>query len=179
MSTAADHRIKTSTTFNRLGVIAVAAATLSLGGCAGAGGDVMAGLLAKPGQPAAENAQAEAGGTELEKATQYWAKEFASKPTDLRTVASALNFNNDVRLRRLSREKMVDTREVFCDVCLECWCDFDVSSGVFDFHDRPLVYGPLHWIGLNNSLSFTRTGNIHLIPVFRNSSARKLYAFFT
>jgi Flp pilus assembly protein TadD len=88
MSTAADHRIKTSSTFGRIGILAVAAATLSLGGCAGAGGDMMAGLLAKPGQPATDTAQADTGGTELEKATQYWAREFASKPTDLRAALS-------------------------------------------------------------------------------------------
>jgi len=72
----------------QLPVLLIAATAASLGGCSGAVNDLMPQLLAEKPQTPQETQVATTGQTELERATEYWGKQFAANPTDLKAALS-------------------------------------------------------------------------------------------
>ena len=83
------------------------ALSVLLGGCAGQGGDMVADLLASPKRPAPQAAVAAAPSamsqSELEKATEYWGKKFAEKPSDL---DNALNYARNLKAMGQQQQAM-------------------------------------------------------------------------
>lgn len=78
-----------------------------LGGCAGQGGDVLSELIASPKRPGPQAAVADGGSSmpqgELEKATEYWGKRFAEKPSDL---DNALNYARNLKAMGQKQQAM-------------------------------------------------------------------------
>lgn len=77
-----------------LAVLIAAASSTSLAGCAGGAGDVLPQLLAAKPSAKAEQGVAQAPQSELQRATEYWGKQFASNPSDLKT---ALNYARNLK----------------------------------------------------------------------------------
>ena len=69
------------------GVIAALTAALLASGCAQLGGSELAGLLATSGPPAVPGSEPQSQ-TDLQRATEYWGKEYSSNPRDLNAALS-------------------------------------------------------------------------------------------
>ncbi len=86
---------------------------------------------------------------------------------NLGAVTSTLDLDNYVGLGRFTVKKVGDFFEMILNMRAQSRCDLNMASGKFKVHDF-----------LNYGLTFSRTGNIHLIAIFCNGAARELDALF-
>ncbi|MFN3869596.1 MAG: tetratricopeptide repeat protein [Hyphomicrobiaceae bacterium] len=93
---------------SRLAAVTAILASMGLGGCAGQSSDLLPQLLAsKPAPEAPPGAASDNAPTivqsELEKATEYWGKQFSAKPNDLTT---ALNYARNLKAMGQKRQAL-------------------------------------------------------------------------